>query len=361
MIRRRFALGVAGLTAALLIVTVVAAQFQGGPGSPVRRAFADAGPGYYAVAIRNDGTFDTIVAVNPDDPGTVREAATVPHLPGYTSFGAVSPAGDAIALVVADAGSQANPVASLYRADLSTGAVTLLAPDIDYLQQPVWTPDGAAVLVARSDGRDSPSVRVSILRAAVSGATVEELLSLDAVAAAYPVGFDAEGSPLVVSIGAQGSVLHRPGRADVVLSSHITRDWRISPGGAQLAFIEADLTQGLRYRLSVVSLVDSGGVASAQSLPAASTRQQLGVAWPPTGASPITAEEPLAGQVRAASGPSAGFDVPLGFSPDGAHIVVEAWTGTSFDSPGLGRLEITGTGGRLPLASANRFAGWVVR
>ena len=361
MNKRRFALGLAGLTAALLIGTVISAQFDRGPGSPVRRAFAEAGPGYYAVAIRNDGAFDTIVAVNPADPGTVREAATVPHLPGYTSFGAVSPEGDAIALVVADAGSQASPVASLYRADLLTGAVTLLVSDIDYLQQPVWTPDGAAVLVSRSNGQDNPSVRVSILRVAASGAMVDELFSLDAVAAAYPVGFDDEGTPLVVSIGAPGSVLHRPGQADVVLSPHITRDWRVSPDGTQLAFIEADLAQGLQYRLSIVSLVEAGAVASAQSLPAASTRQQLGVAWPPAGANPVTAEEPLAGQVRAASGPSAGFDVPLGFSPDGAHIVVEAWTGTSFDSPGLGRLEITGAAGRLPLASANRFAGWVVR
>ena len=53
---------------------------------------------------------------------------------------------------------------------------------------------------------------------------------------------------------------------------------------------------------------------------------------------PLTAEEPLSGQARAASGPAAGFDIPLGFSPDGANLVVEAWTGTSFESPGLGRL-----------------------
>ncbi|MCA9829361.1 MAG: hypothetical protein KC495_02715 [Dehalococcoidia bacterium] len=361
MTSRRLVVGIAAVAAVLLLVSALFGQFQGGPGTPVRRAFAEAGPGYYAVAIRNEGSFDTILAVNPADPGTVREAATISHLNGYTSFGAVSPTGDAIALVVADSGSQANPIASLYRADLATGAVTLLASGIDYLQQPIWTPDGASVLVSRSDSQDSPSVGISILRASATGSGTDELLRLEAVAAAYPVGFDAGGTPLIVAIEQRGSVLHRPGRPDVILSPNITRDWRTSPGGGQLAFIEADLSNGLQYRLSVVALSESAAVASAQSLPAASSQQQLGVAWPPAGDRPLTAEEPLSGQARAASGPAAGFDIPLGFSPDGSNLVVEAWTGTSFESPGLGRLEITGNGGRLALAGANRFAGWVVR
>lgn len=361
MTSRRVVFGVAGVATALLLVAVFAGQFQRGPGGPVRRVFADAGPGYYAVAIRNEGSFDTIVAVNPDEPGTVREAATVPHLPGYTSFGAVSPAGDAVALIVADAGSQARPVASLYRAELATGVVTLLLADVDYLQQPVWSPDGASVLVSRSEQNDSPAVGVAILRASASGTGAEEVIRLHSVAAAYPVGFDTGANTLVVAIESRGSVLHRPGAEPLVLSPHITRDWRVSPDGTQLAFIETSLAAGLRYRLAVVDLVDDGSRVAAQSLPSQSERQQLGVAWPPSGALPLTAEEPLAGQVRAASGPAAGFDVPLGFSPGGAHIVVEAWTGASFDSPGLGRLEIMGNGARLPLASANRFAGWVVR
>ena len=106
----------------------------------------------------------------------------------------------------------------------------------------------------------------------------------------------------------------------------------LSPDRTQLAFVEANLSQGLRYLPRVVTIA-GGGVSAAAVLPA---RQALGATWPPAGAVPQFGLEPSGtrGGVSAQSG--SGFDVPLGYSRDGSALAVRHWSGASFAEAGSG-------------------------
>lgn len=342
----------AALPLALLAVLGLALALR--PGSQ-GGALANAPAGVYAVALRNDGAADTVVAVNAAT-GVTREIATLPHLQGYTSFAAVSPDGTRLAAVVADGGTPARPLASLRIVAIETGAVSTALSEIDQLQQPLWAPDGSRIFVTRTAQADGPAAEVTVLGVTPGGAT-STVMVLPGVAGAYPVGFDSNGRLLVVAITSTGSVLYRDTGEPLPISEAMTRDWRVSPDGTALAFVEASLENGLEYRLRVVELVP--GAARAQ-VAADPSGQQLGVAWHPSG-SLAYGEEPGRGAARAQASGTPGFDVPLGFSPDGAFLAVETWSGTSFASPGTVALELIGPGGRLELDWATRFAGWTTR
>jgi dipeptidyl aminopeptidase/acylaminoacyl peptidase len=340
----------------LALAALLAFAIFGRPSESRPRAFAEAGTGTHAIVLRDDGGADTVLAVDAMS-GETTAIATVPHLEGYTSFAAVSPSGDALAVVAADLGTPARPLASLVIVDLATGAVTRLLEEIDQLQQPLWSPDGAAIFVTRTAASDTPATDVSILRVAVAGGPPAEAMLIPGAAGAYPVGFDANGRLLVVAITGQGSVMYREGGGTTLISAAITRDWRVSPDGRRLAFIEANTAEGLRYQLNVIDL--DGGDVRAQSAAPRRDGQQLGVAWHPQGSLAV-GQEPGTGGARAASAGSPGFDVPLSYSPDGTFLAVAAWSGSSFARPGSVSLQVVGPAGRVPLADANRFAGWAI-
>jgi hypothetical protein len=231
--------------------------------------------------------------------------------------------------------------------------------DLDELQQPVWSPDSKRVFVTRTRlAGAGATAEVTVLSVPAAGGLETPVMTLPGVAGAYPIGFDPDGRLLVVAIDASGSTLHRQQADPVHLSPHITRDWSVSPGGDKVAFIEADLAEGLRYRLAVISLSGQQTV-SAQAITA--DGQQLGVAWHPAESAPTAGQEPGSGDTLAASAGSPGFDIPLAYSPDGAFLAVEAWDGASFSQPGSVALEVVGPEGRTALAAANRFAGWLTR
>jgi hypothetical protein len=172
------------------------------------------------------------------------------------------------------------------------------------------------------------------------------------VLGAYVAGVTPGGEPVTVSIGAQGSLVHLAG-ASMLLSPNITRDWRLAPDGSAIAFIEADLAGGLRYRQRVVSFA---GDSVAQSIPVGG--QQLGVAWHPVASVPTFGNEPPAptGDARAQRAP--GFDLPIEFSGDGRYLAVEAWSGTSFAEPGSKRIAVVGERSRAVMP-VQAVLGWV--
>jgi hypothetical protein len=152
------------------------------------------------------------------------------------------------------------------------------------------------------------------------------------------------------------------GRAALSLSTQITRDWRLSPDGTRVAFIESDLTNGLSYRARVMSLDGQGG-ATAQAMSAAG--QQLGVAWLPGTGDVAFGHEPAAaaGDTGAASAQAltaAGFDIPVAYSEAGTAIV-QAWSGPSFSDPGRAELTVVRDGQRTGLGYGTRFLGWSAR
>jgi hypothetical protein len=351
------ATAVAALIAIGPIAAAVFVSFTGA-GTP-RTAFATAPAGNYAVVVRPVAEADVIMAVPAAGQGQPAEIALVERLPGYTSYGAVSPDGKRVALVIADGGTQARPVASLVVVELDTGSVTRLAEGVDYLQTPVWAPDTSAVVVSRSDGGDTPASTVALLRVPLDEGDAQIIVEADGVLGAYPVGFDSQGRFVHVTIAARGSVAYREGAEAAVLAPGITRDWRLSPDGAALAFIETSTVGGVHYFARTVAL--DGGTSQSFSL--STDIESLGVAWRPGSAVATFGTEPGVGGSEKARGLSAaGFDIPIAYSGDGRMLAVQRWTGTSFAAPGDASLEIVGPDGtRTTLAGVGRFYGWAAK
>ena len=348
--RLRARRALAALAAAVALTALAAVLFARG-GGPATTAFANAPAGQYAVVTHTDGAASVIGVVNADD-GRAIEVATVPHLPGFAPRGAVSPNGRWLALVAATGGVPAQPLAALLALHLETGELRVLAANVDPLQEALWTPDSGAVVVTR-EGPDG----VAVLRVGLDGA--ETALERREALAVAPVGFDAAGRLLAVVLDGRGSTLTRGGADARRLSAHLTRDWALSPDGAALAFVEANLDGGLRYLPRVAAL--AAGAVSAASASIPHDGQALGAVWPPAGGAPRFGHEPDAspGGVRAQA--AGGFDVPLGFSRDGAALAVRRWSGSSFAEPGDARLQIVAGGERRTLDGFSRFHGWTAR
>ena len=336
-----------------IVAALVASVGGGGPTS----AFASAPSGNYAVVTRSEESTDVLLAVGLN--GDEREIARVAHLPGYASYGAVSPDNARVALVVVDGGAQARPVASLVVVELETGKSTKLGTGIDYLQSPVWARDGGSVVVTRTVG-EGPKATVDLSRVWLDG-TQETLAEAPGVLGAYAVGFDSEGRLVHVVIDGSGSVAMRDGGEIAKLGTGITRDWRLNEDGSALAYVETVSTDGVKYFARTASLVDG---ISAQGLAADDARQSLGVAWRPGSGQPTFGSEPagIAAGVGAQGLAAAGFDVPLAYSGDGTGLAVQRWSGSSFGEPGRGSFELVAEdGSRHTLEGFSRFLGWAAR
>ena len=348
---------VASVAAALLaVLPIFGAIIDGGAGpTAAGRAFASAPHGLYAVVAQTEGSEDRVMAIQADGEGDARDVIRIPHLDGFTSSGAVSPDGSRLALITADQGTVARPLASLLIIDLRTSTSRSVSTGVDHLQTPIWSPDGSSVIVTRTTG-DGPLVDVAIIGVAVDGG--ETLIGeARGVLGAYPAGVDATGAAIWVVIDSRGSTLVRDGADVRSLAPGVTRDWRLNPGGTTIAFIETDTSHGLRYIQRVAPLA-SGGPREQVSAPSG---QALGVAWRPGANDPTFGIEPGAGVTGGGRGQRAdGFDVPLGYSPDGRLLAVQAWSGTSFKEAGSMRLTIIGPSGRAGIP-ASRFYGWAAR
>ncbi|MEO8539566.1 MAG: hypothetical protein ABI577_07485 [bacterium] len=360
-------IALAVLAAVVAIAPIAAAVL--GYGSKVvtpKTAFASAPSGDYAVLGRSDGDADVISVAWAANPGAVTELVRVPHLPGFTSTGAVSPDGKKLALVSVDGGSPSHPTASLNVVGLETGLLSRAAVKIAPGQTPVWDPSGERVVVTRfAGGSDSPGA-VSLFSVAASGKDETLLATFGNALGVYPVGF-ASGTNLVsVIIDGNGSRLRVGSKDAGSISTEITRDWRLSPDGSQLAFIESSTANGVQYLARTISL-DGGGDVSAQSLSAAVSA--LGTAWNPATKTATFGVEPgasipgVSAQALSSAAASAtpGFDVPMGYSGDGQDLLVTRWSGSSFQDPGKPVLQLVTPDGRTNYDSFTRFYGWSAR
>jgi hypothetical protein len=349
---------IAGIMAILPVFAAVWTELSG-TGAP-RTAFASAPAGTYAVLTRSGETTDEIFVLSPgSEPLKIAE---VDHLPGYIPVGTVSPDGRKLALVVADAGSQARPGASLLSIDLETGRVTRLTIAVDYLQPPVWTPDSRAVLVTRTVQAESAPTRADLVLVPLDLSGETSIAAVANVAGVYPFAYTPDGLPSFVVVDANGSTLYL-GTRTVLISSVGTRDWSLSPDGTQLAFVEIQTAGGLRFVGRTVSLVAGAAQQSVSAASLAPDVQQLGTAWRPGTASPTFGSEPASpsGQGFTAQSLVSGFDVPLAYSPDGDALAVQHWSGSSFDDAGKLELQVVRGSERLPLIGFSRFYGWAAR
>lgn len=362
-------IGAAVLAAFAAVLPIAAAIVTGGGSTSLAgTAFATAPSGNYAVVSRPEDKED-VIAIAPASGGAPVEVARVAHLPGFASSGAVSPDGRRLAVVTVDDGSPSRPRASLLIIDLESAATRRIGNGLDQLQVPVWAPDGRSVVVTRAvdDGKAQPTIR--FFRVAIDGSGSTKLYDVQGSLGSYAVGFEPGGALIGVTIDGRGSHATRDGAEVVNFSTQITRDWRLSPDGTQLAFVEANLTNGLRYIARTAPL--DGSVSRSAEAQTAAGGQQLGAAWKPGAASATFGSEPSAAAASSEVGAAEfrstellsvpGFDVPLAYSPDGEALALNHWTGQSFKDPGDAALELVSNNGRTAVASFSRFFGWAAR
>ena len=359
----RILISLAVLAGMVAIAPIVAAAMGYGSSSvSPKTAYATAPAGEYAVVGRSEAQADVIAVGWAQNPGETTEIARVPHLEGFASTGAVSPDGKRLALVTVDGGSRTHPTASLNVVNLDTGQVVEAASHVTANQSPIWAADSSAVIAVRQiSGADSPG-SIDLLKVRADGKGETRLGGFTSVLGFYPVGFDSSGRLVSVVIGGDGSSLWRDSKRVALVSPNITRDWRLSPDGSTLAYIDVDTSGGVHYLARTYSL-DGGGV-SAQSLETAVSA--LGVAWNPATRQPTFGAEPggSAAGVQAQSlsaGPASGFDVPLAYSGSGGALFVTHWNGTSFAQAGEPDLEMITSDGRASFENFSRFYGWSAR
>jgi hypothetical protein len=352
-----------GILAGVMAVAPIVAAVLGIGGASVntRTAFASAPAGEYAVLGRSEGNEDVISVAWAQHPGAVTEVVRVPHLEGFTSIGAVSPDGRKLALVSVDGGSRTQPVASLNVVNLETGQLVKAAEKIVPGQTPVWDNNSKQLVATRMPYVNAPSATIEILSVGADGKGERIIGSHSGVLGVYPIAFDAKDRLVSVVVNGEGSILRREGAGDVVISAHITRDWKLSPDGSELAFIEADTSGGVRY-LARTMRVD--GAASPQALTAPASA--LGTAWTPNGRVTFGLEpgQQSGGSeqaLTAGSSSEAGFDVPLGYSESGDALVVTHWSGPSFQESGKPTLQLVTPQGRQAYETYTRFYGWSER
>ncbi|MEP7217105.1 MAG: hypothetical protein ABI782_12695 [Anaerolineaceae bacterium] len=355
------------LAAFMAVVPIAAAIVTGTPlGTTPKTAFATAPGGSYAVVARPEDEYDVVVVV-PVSGGEPVEVARVPHLHGFTASGSVSPTGRQLALVTVNDGSPTRPEASLVVLDLESGVIKHLAHDVSPLQTALWSPDGRSLVVTREldSGKARPDIR--FLSVSLSDGAAAELFVVPSPLGAYAIGFDPGGALFTVTIDGAGSRLVRNGAAGFLLSTQITRDWRLNPAGTRIAFVEVNLENGLRYLARTVN-VDGSDTSAVEAQSASPVGQELGAAWKPGAVAATFGREPAGparsseiGGVQAQAHSVAGFDVPLGYAPDGLTLSVTHWTGSSFGQPGTSMLQLVADSGRVDVPNFTRFFGWAAR
>ncbi|MBK6319465.1 MAG: hypothetical protein IPF51_11940 [Dehalococcoidia bacterium] len=350
------ALGViAGVMALAPIVAAIAGL--SGTGVGPRTAFASAPSGEYVVFGRNEGAVDVISVARPEDPGALTEITRVPHIDGFTSTGAVSPDGRRLALISVDGGTASHPVASLNVIDMETGRITRAAANVTPGQVPLWSPDGGDLVFTRMPSGNEVQGPIHLLRVSRNGDDARTLDEFANVLGVYPSGYDYEGRLVTVVLDGAGSAVDREGVERIALSSSLTRDWKVSPDGRQIAFVEVQTTSGVAY-LARTARLDGRAVEALSAAVSA-----LGTAWDPATNSASFGVEPAGadptGRIQSLTAP--GFDVPLGYSASGKALIVNHWSGASFAEPGRPQLQVLAGGGRETYEDQTRFYGWASR
>ena len=334
---------------------------------------------------------DEVFVAPADDPADRTPVATVEHAPGWGINPAPEMAGSLAVYTVLppEARPRRDSPAELWLLDVASGERTRLARDADLLAAPALARDGSAVVYRSSAGGAQDLVRIDLeSRARRVLHSVRTEFGVFPVAVT-PTSLDGGGELLFSQISTAGTDLYAVslegsagGEARHLLhaSAQIARDWRLSPDGATLSYLAPEpVAERVVHRLHVVTLDGSG--AREQQPPIAggpAAAEQYGPVWTPDGAALTVGREaapaPTAAAVSlpldevttptALAPPEAGFDVPLGWSPDGGTLAARSFDGRNSADPGAERLTLIGVGGeRRAISSRSEliFLGWWAR
>ena len=320
---------------------------------------------------------DTIWAADPNRPEDRAYVSTVAHSPGFGISASVSPDGAHLAYVALPPNAGWSDSAQLWALEIASGTATLLAENVDLRTMPVWTPAGDAVVVLQPIGGDN----VQLLLVDLAGGT--SLLAEDQ-AGLYPIGVTPDGTWLYfASLSERGTDLQRAATSGAGtefvahLSDGYSRDWHLAPDGSRIAYLGQTSSSSISFDARVYD-VASGAV---QGAVAGLSGSQFNPIWDPSGGltvgrapsgeaagslvhvsangSPdaaVTLEGPAAGF------PAIGFYVPLWWSPDGAHLVVRSFEGSSTANPGPSYVIVMGPAGdrqQLSPLSDVLVIGWL--
>lgn len=300
-----------------------------------------------------------VVYVRSREPGAQpRRLAQFPHAFNVHARGSASPMGDVVAVVSAAGNASASATMTFIRT--SDGEITVAGSEFDLLTSFAWTPSGDRVAGQRSTAPNTTG-RVSTTIIEVQPATGEslDLATFSDVLLATPVGYSGDGQTLYILTIDQGgswlwerrdNVLNRMGQ----LAAGRTRDWKLSPDGTRLAYIE--VLGGDRGSVGRTYVFATGNIRTAST-----SEAQVGVSWKPGSAIPEFGGP--GGTIHLDPRPADGtYVIPEEWSPDGSVLVATVFTpAASPVSPAPHTLEIMSATSRLHLAEAANaaFLGWV--
>ncbi|MEX2158124.1 MAG: hypothetical protein WEB04_01855 [Dehalococcoidia bacterium] len=312
---------------------------------------------------------DALWVADPDDPSDRTQLALVPHAANYGIVASLSPDAPRVAYTVLPT-SAADPApdvpAQLWVLDLASADASLVADGIDLLVAPVWSPSGDAVVVRRSTWSDDVGGHFELLRVALDGTSNTLVSSSDGL---FPIDFTPDGGAVYyASIGAGGTDLLRASLAGAAaasetvahLSDGFARDWELSPDGSALAYL-VDGPAGIAFEAKILDL---GSGAAGQAI-AGEPLEAFSPAWTPDGTLTLGRTEGAAqvegGAALSLPKPNGGFDAPLSWSPDGAHLALRAFEGASVSEPGASRVVIANGSTRHVLADTGDLTvlGWL--
>lgn len=354
--------------AVLAVVVLAALEIVGCTGSAGRRAglTPTAGGPRIVVVEEHDDNADFWL-IDPNNLANRRRIANVAHRPGWDVRATTSPDGRALAYdVLPRTAIDPDTQGELWTIAFSAPnpKARRLATGVDLRSSLVWSPNGAWLTYERVLGSDDIELR----RANASGAGDQLIAHSQGASRWIPMGYTPDGATLLLAhLTPQGTEVasEQPGSAPgrgVPVSAAASRDFTVGPDGrwALLALMD----EGGRKVYRALAEQPGGGVARLT----AGGVEDTGIAWNPRSGEPTVGVVPeVAGSaVPPAAGarteaPATGFDVPLGWSPDGAWLAVRHFSGSSTDQPGSETLQIVGQGGRRGDVTGGGpviFVGW---
>ena len=314
---------------------------------------------------------DTLWVANPNDPADRTQIGRAEHAPGYGISPSLSPDGKHVAYTVLPAGAA---MPELWLLEVKTGAAERLLEAVDLPSAPVWSPASDAVVMRRSAQLGEDAVHVELLRVSLDG-TVSVIAAHDS--GTYAVGYAPDGAWLYyTTVSAAGTDLWRvangaPERR-AHLSDGIARDGHISPDGTQLSYLAQTSGGATAFTAQLLEL------STGQAQPVVTAAgEQFNPVWDATGGITVggTGSAGVPQRIDMTAGgpaPSAyrlpgatdgtGFDVPLVWSPDGAHLAARHFSGPSAADAGPSQIEVLATDGTRHALSSNSdvaIAGWL--
>jgi Tol biopolymer transport system component len=315
---------------------------------------------------------DTLWTADATSPSSRTRLLSIDHASDYGVIPSISPDGTSFAytaLPPTTAAPKTSSPAGLWVAGLGAKAAPkLLAQNADLLVKPIWSADGSSLVYRRTDGQNS----VLVIRPVDGGE--ERVLGYSSTSALFPVGFTDKGDSLYyIDLNQETgsrlfSVALDSGVSTYVasLSLGLTRDWALSPGGKQLAYLEIALNDnGVASRAYVLDLAQGTPEALTDGSSAAfgpvwnrSGELVVGTLNEAQGSASLLVVDQTARRIIAGSG--RGFEVPISIAPDGSGYVVRSFENASATSPGRSSLTLVGAdGSRRTIATGEvTFVGW---